>query len=176
MKKTFFMVYVEGQSTPTMKHDTREKAEEEATRLSKKHGKDAFVLESVVTIEPEEINKKVNSYGAAMGYLGYDKIACMCGIEPKHEKAMEAIYKLIVIAEAWNKADGFVPDYDNRNQEKWFPWFKKTPAGFVCSYTSYAASYSSTSFGSRLCFKTSERARQFGEQFAELWNDFLLFR
>jgi hypothetical protein len=89
---------------------------------------------------------------------------------------MEAIHKLITIAEAWNKADGFVPDYDNRNQDKWFPWFKKTPAGFVCAGTADTAANTDANVGSRLCFKTSTRARQFGEQFTELWNDFLLFR
>jgi hypothetical protein len=176
MKKTFFMVYVEGENTPVVKHDTQEKADQEAQRMANKYGKNAHVLESIITNEPDEINVKVLSLETACEYLGRANTACMCGVSDKHAKAMAALYSLITIAEAWNKADGFVPDYDNRNQEKWYPWFKKTPAGFVYAATNHTASNTYANIGSRLCFKDSNRARQFGEQFIELWNDFLLFR
>ena len=170
------MVFVEGESTPTVQHDNLEKAEKEAQRLADKYGKKVFVLEPTSLITPDEINVKVDSFEAALEYLGRENNACMCGIPDKHAKAMVAMYKLITIAEAWNKADNFVPDYDNTNQYKWFPWFKKTPAGFVCAYSFYTASFAYAYFGSRLFFKDSNRARQFGEQFIDMWNDFLLFR
>ena len=177
MNKKFFMVFVEGENTPTVQHDNLKKAEKEAQRLADKYGKKAFVLESTSLIIPDEINVKVDSFEAALEYLGRENNACICGIPDKHAKAMVAMYKLITIAEAWNKADNFVPDYDNTNQYKWFPWFQKRgTAGFVCANTDYAASYASAHFGSRLCFKTDERAEQFGKQFIDLWNDFLLFR
>lgn len=176
MKKTFFMVYVEGENAPVVKHDTREKADQEAQCLANKYGKKAHVMESITTNEPDEINVKVYSLETACEYLGRMNKACMCGMPDKHAKAMAALYTLIIIAEAWNKADGFVPDYDNTKQDKWFPWFKKTPAGFVFANASDAASYAAANLGSRLCFKDSNRARQFGEQFIDMWNDFLLFR
>ena len=176
MTNSFYMVYVEGEKAPVVKHDTRKKAEKEAQRLADTLGKEVYVLESTSMATPDEINMIVSSYEKALDYLGRENNVCMCGIADKHGKAMIAIHKLITIAEAWNKADGFVPDYDNPNQWKWFPWFKKTPAGFVCAYTNYTASTTHANFGSRLCFKSSERARQFGEQFIDLWNDFLLFR
>lgn len=99
-------------------------------------------------------------------------------INPKHVKALIALNELFTIAQAWNKEDGFTPDFSDRNQTKWFPWFvySDDAAGFVCASTPNAATYASASIGSRLCFKTSARARQFGEQFIDLWNDFLLFR
>ena len=171
------MVFVEGESTPTVQHDNLEKAEKEAKGLADKYGKKAFVLESTSLITPNEINVKVDSFEAALEYLGRENNACMYGIPEKHAKAMVAMYKLITIAEAWNKADNFVPDYDNTNQYKWFPWFQKLgTSGFVCADTLPAASVAYASFGSRLCFKSSKRAAQFGKQFIDLWNDFLLFR
>jgi len=177
MNKKFFMVFVEGENTPTVQHDNLKKAEKEAQRLADKYGKKAFVLKSTSLITPDEINVKVDSFEAALEYLGRENNACMCGIPDKHAKAMVAMYKLITIAEAWNKADNFVPDYDNTNQYKWFPWFQKRgTAGFVYAHTNNTASFAYAKLGSRLCFSTSERAEQFGKQFIDLWNDFLLFR
>ena len=95
-------------------------------------------------------------------------------INPKHLGALIALNKLFTIAEAWNKTDGFVPDFADREQWKYFPWFKyddKT-AGFV-----FAATYSalaSAAIGSRLCFKSSKRAEQFGKQFEGLYNKVFL--
>ena len=176
MEKKFFMVFVEGENTPTIQYDNLNKAEKEAQRLADKYGKKAFVLESTSWITPDEINVKVDSFEAALEYLGRENNACICGFHDKHAKAMVAMYKLITIAEAWNKADNFVPNYDNTNQYKWFPWFQKRgTAGFVCANSICAASYASSNLGSRLCFKTDERAEQFGKQFIDLWNDFLLF-
>lgn len=175
MRKSFYMVYVEGEKTTIVKHPSHKKAEKEAQRLADELGKQAYVLEAVAEVGSKEINKTVTSMDEAIEYL--DK----SGISPasftlKHSKAMNAIYSLIAIAEAWNKADNFVPDFDNRDQYKYFPWFVKQPAGFVCSNTYHAASATGATIGSRLCFKTSERAKQFGDQFIDLWNDFLLFR
>ena len=178
MNKKFFMVFVEGENTPTVQHDNLKKAEKEAQRLADKYGKKAFVLESTSLITPDEINIKVDSFEAALEYLGRENNACMRGIPAKHKKAMVAMYKLITIAEAWNKADNFIPDFSNRNQYKFFPWFvyNDKVAGFVFAHTNYTASGADAYIGSRLCFKTYERAEQFGKQFIDLWNDFLLFR
>ena len=98
-------------------------------------------------------------------------------LNPRHLNALVALNKLFTIADAW-KADGFVPDFSNSRQYKYFPWFvyNKDAAGFVCAYTSYAASDASAAFGSRLCFKTANRARQFGEKFADLYNQVFLFK
>lgn len=97
-------------------------------------------------------------------------------INPKHIKALVALNKLFTIAQAWNKEDGFVPDFSDWNQDKWFPWFKydKNAAGFVAADTSRTATAARAHFGSRLCFKTSARAKQFGKQFADLFNKVFL--
>ena len=97
-------------------------------------------------------------------------------LNPKHIEALVALNRLFTIAEAWNKEDGFVPDFSDWNQNKWYPWFKydKDAAGFVCAAANTATAYATASFGSRLCFKTAKRAEQFGKQFAHLYNKVLL--
>lgn len=46
--------------------------------------------------------------------------------------------------------------------------------GLACAHSYTAGSYSSAYFGSRLAVKSSEIAIYFGEQFKELWKDFLI--
>lgn len=155
-----------------------------------------FILEE---IESKEINDIVTSYEEARKYLGgkpnndftvakkvvsgncvkLDEVTRLVkDINPSHVKALIALNELFTIAQAWNKEDEFEPDFSNSNQYKYFPWFvyDNGTAGFVSAYTYYTATLTSASIGSRLCFKTPERARQFGEQFIDLWNDVLLFR
>ena len=97
-------------------------------------------------------------------------------INPKHIEALIALNKLFTIAQAWNKEDGFVPDFSDWEQDKWFPWFvyDKDAAGFVFVHTYYTSAYAYATFGSRLCFKSSARAAQFGKQFTDLYNKVFL--
>lgn len=46
--------------------------------------------------------------------------------------------------------------------------------GLACAYSSDAWSTSFANVGSRLAVKSSEIAIYFGEQFKELWKDFLI--
>lgn len=131
-----------------------------------------FDTREVEEKEPAEI---CPDFASSCKYLGMsDEFAFDCADE--HVKAMQSLYILCVIAQAWNKIDGFVPDWSDCNQWKYYPWFiYKEHAGFVCAVTIYTPSYASAGIGSRLCFKSSNRARQFGEMFTDLFNDFLLF-
>ena len=97
-------------------------------------------------------------------------------INPMHIEALIALNKLFTIAQAWNKEDGFVPDFSDWNQDKWFPWFKydEDVAGFVYASTASTPADAYPPFGSRLCFKTPERAEQFGKLFVDLYNKIFL--
>lgn len=97
-------------------------------------------------------------------------------LNPKHFEALGALNKLFTIAQAWNIMDGFVPDFSNEKQDKWFPWFRynKNAAKFVCVNMSRIPGAACAALGSRLCFKTSERAKQFGKQFSYLYNKVFL--
>lgn len=190
------------------KFDSKSEAADEMLGFIEEHNEDVdsddeeyltpfdFTLEE---IESKEINEVVTDYEKAREYLGgkpnadftvakkilsgncvqlEDVTRLVSELNPKHVKAIIAFNRLCTIAQAWNKEDDFTPDFSNRNQEKWFPWFvySDDAAGFVYASTYYTASSASAYFGSRLCFKTSARARQFGEQFIDLWNQVLLFR
>ena len=153
-----------------------------------------FVLEEV---ECKEANEVITDFDSAIKYLvgntnddfivdkkrlskSIDKIKdaeiLIKEINPKHIEALVALNRLFTIAEAWNKADGFVPDFSDWSQKKWCPWFKydKDAAGFVYATTASAPAGATAAFGPRICFKTSERAEQFGKQFEELYNKVFL--
>lgn len=136
-----------------------------------------FTLEE---IEVAEVNEDVKDFEDALAMLERkdDDLQIIHNATHPHAKALRSLVKLVTIAEAWNKADGFVPDFSNKNQYKWFPWFTydTNTAGFVYAATDAAVASADATVGSRLCFKSSERAVQFGKQFIDLWNDFLLFR
>ena len=155
-----------------------------------------FDLEEVEV--KEEINEIVVDYNTAREYLGgkpnkqftvskrvaantvpglVEVTRLVDALNPNHVEALIALNELFTIAEAWNKADEFVPDFSNGNQDKWFPWFyyNKDAAGFVYAYAYNAPSSTNAAIGSRLCFKSANRARQFGKQFIDLWNKVLLF-
>ena len=121
------------------------------------------------------VSKKAIAMNTAPGLVEVTRL--VDSLNPAHVEALIALNELFTIAQAWNKADDFVPDFSNRNQVKWFPWFVYKPerAGFVFASTNHAPSLTIALIGSRLCFKTANRARQFGEQFIDLWNKVLLF-
>lgn len=54
----FFMVFLEGERTPTYRHSTLDGAETEAKRLSKQYGKKSFVLCSLKSFEINEFTIK----------------------------------------------------------------------------------------------------------------------
>ena len=97
-------------------------------------------------------------------------------INPKHIEALIALNRLFTIAEAWDKEDKFVPDFSNRRQDKWIPWFDydTNTARFMFRNT-FNAPTTAYNFGPRLCFKTPERAEQFGKQFVDLYNKVFLW-
>ena len=120
----------------------------------------------------EVVNKKHSGKVAQFE----DVARLVTDINPKHIKALIALNKLFTIAEAWNKEDEFVPDFSDLNQDKWFSWFKykKDIARFVFAGTDYTPMYTNANINSRLCFKTSKRAEQFGKQFIDIYNEVFL--
>lgn len=122
----------------------------------------------------DNITDRVKSFEDACQVLGIStNVPEVKGLPRKHQKAIIANYKLIVIAEALN--EGWKPNWQDSDEYKYYPWFDMSnPAGVGYSYTDYAASYTSASFGSRLCLKNRELAIYFGQTFTDLFNDSLL--
>lgn len=135
-----------------------------------------FKLEEV---ECKEVNEVITDFGSAVRAIGGKTLQwprVFVDFNPKHVEALIALNKLFSIAQAWNKEDDFVPDFSNEEQNKWFPWFMydKKAARFVYVRAGNAPRYAYAGIGSRLCFKTSKRAEQFGKQFADLYNKVFL--
>lgn len=153
-----------------------------------------FIIEEV---ECKDVNEEITNFESARKALGLkpndglrvtkrligggdinltDVAHLVNDLNPKQIEALTALNKLFTIAQAWNKEDGFVPDFSDWEQDKWFPWFvyNKDAAEFVYANTDGTPSSASADFGSRLCFKSYERAAQFGTQFADLYNKFFL--
>ena len=153
-----------------------------------------FTLELV---ECQDVNETITNFDEARAFLGgkpnidytvskkvlssncvqlADVTRLVQDVNPKHIKALIALNELFTIAQAWNKADDFVPDFSDSMQDKWFPWFiyDKRAAGFVYAFTLYTPSNAGATIGSRLCFKTQNRAIQFGKQFMGLYNQVFL--
>lgn len=141
-----------------------------------------FVLEEV---EYLEVNEVITDFDSARKALGLKPNICynlsvhvpkfVSDINPKHIEALIALNKLFTIAQAWNKEDNFIPDFSDANQYKYFPWFKydENITRFVHVSVDYTCKRSAR-LGSRICFKTFERAEQFGKQFEDLYNKIFL--
>ena len=111
-----------------------------------------------------------------------------------------ALMKLETISRAlWGR--NFQPKPDGEGSKVyWYPWFalwtKKevedmnpeqrgallsayagygASAGFGCLYATYRSSYADAYIGFRLCQETEEKAKYFGQQFIELWAEYLKF-
>lgn len=81
--------------------------------------------------------------------------------------AIIAYAKLTIIAKALN--EGWVPDWKNSREEKWYQWFDLSK-GFVLGNVGCRCQNSSVS--SRLCFKNSALAKYAATQFTDLYKDF----
>lgn len=122
----------------------------------------------------DNITDRVKSFEDACQVLGIStNVPEVKGLPRKHQKAIIANYKLIVIAEALN--EGWKPNWQDSDEYKYYPWFDMSnPAGVGCSNAVTTASRTDASVGSRLCLKNRELAIYFGQTFTDLFNDSLL--
>jgi hypothetical protein len=107
--------------------------------------------------------------------------ACqVAGVDPKsyespegasdEDRHLTSYRKLLLVIRVLN--EGWVPDFANSSQWKYWPWFVYT-AGSGFSYLGYAYDHSASTVGARLCFKSRELAKYAATQFQELYNEYL---
>lgn len=143
----------------------------------------------VEEVDVDDVDGVITSFGLAVEYLGLkdnseyevygrekkrDVEKLVRELNPRHVDALIALNELFTIAEAWNKADGFVPDFSDNDQRKYFPWFAYDRDVMRFSQNGSMSSAYASTFCARLCFKTANRAMQFGLRFAGLFNKFLM--
>lgn len=169
MKK--FLLIQNGKSEPVGKYATKAEAADVMEQIIDENNDDLdsddenyltafdFRLEEV---EIEEINEIVVGFEDARRYLNgkpnndftvakkvlsgncvqLDEVTRLVkDLNPTHTKALIALNELFTIAQAWNKADNFVPDFSDSSQYKYYPWFvyDKDRAGFVAACTAPTA-------------------------------------
>lgn len=105
-----------------------------------------------------------------------------------------AYLKMRIVVAALN--EGWTPDWGNKDEYKWYPWFyilteeeyndldddakcraysyASAYGGLVYSHAHSVSSFSVTSHGARLAFKSKELAVYAGQQFGDLWASFLI--
>lgn len=185
--KKFFITYKDGSKQTLMPamHDTRKKAEEALMGYIHHYNKFATNYMSLFDFAIEEEEYEVSNFEEAKQIVDSSEFVLAkeslrfsdIELNMKHIGALIALNELFTIAQAWNKEDNFVPDYSNDRQSKWYPCFEYNGnlAKFVYKW-SYAPPVGRINAyaGSRLCFKTQERAAQFGRQFIDLYNQIFL--
>lgn len=121
---------------------------------------------------------QIKTFEDACKALNYDTTLPDFGKSPtKHQKALIAHYKLVIIVEAVN--EGWTPDWGNTDEYKYQLWpdveeDTTKPSGFGLSYRGYDGWATHTTVGSRLCFKSRKVARHTFDTFKDLYEDYFL--
>ena len=120
------------------------------------------------------------TFEEACASRGYDAATVLPDVSKfpvKHQKAITAYAMLVIIAESIN--EGHEPDWNDRSERKWIPWFdmevdKNNPSGFRCRDASYGYANTFSSGGSRLCFRSEESCEYAATKFIDLWRDMMV--
>lgn len=118
-----------------------------------------------------KITDRVRSFEDACTFLGVDpdSVGNPDEIKDGDARSVAAYERLIIVARALN--EGWVPNWNNSSEYKYYPYFDMRSGGFSVVDCTRWASYSFV--GSRLCFKSSELALYAGKQFNDLYQHFM---
>lgn len=124
------------------------------------------------------MENKIKSFEEACKALNIpESLPEVSNLPEKHQKALVANYKLIIICQALN--EGWEPNWNDHDERKYYPWFdveanKENPSGVGLSYYGCCISFSGSYVSSRLCVKTYELAEYLGKTFTELYKEYFL--
>lgn len=153
------------------------------------------------TFKPKDIRERIKTFDDAIQELGEEHPYVKAyrewmRVRLANQKDIEAYLKLRIIAAALN--EGWEPKF-TKDEWRYFPWFviyskeeleemdeeeRSRVVGRANSYAyaygglayaraDNASSYSNTNIGSRLAFKSEELAVYCGQQFIDIWVDFI---
>lgn len=174
------------------------KAYDKATSAQKELLENLFGREM---FQPIDITERIKTFDDAVAILGHFNQAvvdyhALCNATCT--KDILAFAKLRVIAEALN--EGWIPTF-RKGEYRYYPWFNTysrkefdnldeeykdrcrvvcrggsnagANSGLIYANAGLASSGSYTNYGSRLAFKTRELAEYCGNQFIDIWADYL---
>ena len=117
--------------------------------------------------------KTIRSFEDACNKEGVDpeKLPDVSMIPEDFQKPVVASYKLMIIYQAIN--NGWRPDWNNRQQYKYFPWLSVLSSGFGFSGSGYYCTDTIAIVGSRLCFESEEKSDYAATQFIQIYKELL---
>lgn len=118
------------------------------------------------------IIERIKTFEDAMEATGRKEVPDFSSFPEDMRKHFEALFKMVVIAEALN--EGWKPDWDNYNEYKYYTWFDMSPSYFAFVGSGYGSGDACAGSGSRLKLKSRELAKYCGEQFKDIWKDIQL--
>lgn len=178
MKKICLYRKENGNENLQGRYDNVEEAQDTVKKLTEDEGNGSIFDYFYKEEDYEEITDRVKTYEDACKVLGVEPINEQNAKAQGFRSDEIARRKLETIAAALN--EGWKPDWNNTDQYKYYPYFyiqenaKGAPAGLSYALTYHAASDTSASFGSRLCFYASRLARYAGNQFTDLYEQILI--
>lgn len=122
-------------------------------------------------VEDEDGHKEEVADIAHLAYIKLCTIARALNNDPDFPRFTKDEYRYMPWFYLYNQKEIDEMDEEDRNQLVLWGGLRIT-VRIAASYIGW--SFSSASFGSRLAVKSSEIAIYFGEQFKELWKDFLI--
>lgn len=120
----------------------------------------------------QDVRDRIKTFEDALVETSRPNVADFSNAPEDMKDYFVAQYKMSVIAEALN--EGWAPDWDNDDEEKWRPWFVMEKAGFRFCGSRYVCSRTDAGSGSRLCFRTEKLSTYCAEQFLPIWRDIQL--
>ncbi len=125
-----------------------------------------------VTFENQNVMDRIKTFEDARDETGRPDIPDFSMLPKDLRKHFEALYKMIVIVEALN--EGWKPNWDDRNEYKYYPWFVMSPSAFAFYFSFCDVTSALAGSGSRLRLRTSELAEYVTKQFIDIWKDIQL--
>jgi hypothetical protein len=118
-----------------------------------------------------EIKERIKTFDDVLRETGIKKsdFEKSCDGLTKDEVAYKQVKEIV---KAFN--EGWVPDWTDSSQYKYYPWFKMgSPSGGGLSYDDCDNWDAGSTVGSRLCFKSADLAKHAGQLFESIYKDFL---
>jgi hypothetical protein len=138
--------------------------------------KNEIEIDGVIYVRKDSLKKKsfdeILTFEDACEVLDIDPDSVTSDQDTPDEAAYK---KLKIVSKAINSINNdkpWVPDWNNSNQYKWFPYFNLS-SGFGFSATGCAYVHARTTVGSRLCFESEAKAKHAGTKFLQLYKELL---
>ena len=139
----------------------------------KELGEDNILVKQLDNFCKRDTDESVQDYGDILAYLQL-RIICAALNEGWTPQFTKGEYRYYPWFELWTKKEIEELDEEATARVVYRSGVSANSDGGVsCSYADYDSSFTSAYFGSRLAFRTSELARYAGEQFLDIWADFV---